>query len=30
MFELWPSFIFGSYNGAMVVFLTEIIAIFLP
>jgi hypothetical protein len=26
--ELWPSFIFGSYNGAMVVFLTEIIAMF--
>jgi hypothetical protein len=28
MVELWLSFIFGSYNGAMVVFLTEIIAMF--
>jgi hypothetical protein len=25
--ELWFSFIFGSYNGAMVVFLTEIMPI---
>jgi hypothetical protein len=25
--ELWLSFIFGSYNGAMVVFLTEIMPI---
>src|SRR4030081_2213212 len=26
-FELWLSFIFGSYNGAMVVFLTEIMPV---
>jgi hypothetical protein len=25
--ELWLSFIFGSYNGAMVVFLTEIMPV---